>query len=1661
MRPKMGMRRIRAGLGCVLCAGVLSASAATEAQATSLIRSDLEFVLEQIEVAEAHAAGGALSGTGPDQISNPLFPYGLRTVTGEENNLIAGQEHYGAADNVFTRLLPPVFAPAEPLSFDPDGPGPAAIGDPTSYEQTRGIVQDSEPRAISNLIVDQTANNPAAAAAAEGNDGATRSDDDGNPDTPDMFFIPNRAPDEGLSAPYNSWFTLFGQFFDHGLDLTTKGSSGTVMVPLRADDPLIVGPDGEAGTADDPSNPPPADQRFMVLTRATNEPGPDGVIGDNPRTPRDESADDRHEHTNTTTSFVDQNQTYTSHPSHQVFLREYARDGDGRTVATGRMLDLDPAEGGLADWTRVKAQARELLGIQLSDSDVLNVPLLATDQYGRFLPGPNGYAQIVTAGNRLVEGDPQAEDGRGVATSSALRTNHAFLDDIAHHAVPFGDHDGNPMTPRQALRPDDLAGTADDDDPGTYDDELLGAHFVTGDGRGNENIGLTAVHYVFHAEHNRLVGHIQDVVIGTGDVGFLNQWLKAPVASIPADRSELAWDGERLFQAARFATEMQYQHLVFEEFARKVQPQVNVFATYETDIDASIVAEFAHTVYRFGHSMLTDTLARTDADGSRRDLGLIEAFLNPLAFSDGGLTPAQSAGAIVRGMTRQRGNEIDEFVTESLRNNLLGLPLDLATINLARGREAGVPSLNAARRTFNDATSHSALAPYESWTDFKASLRHPESLINFIAGYGTHDSVVTAESLKAKRKAAALLVLGGPDAPADRLDFLDGTGAWASGQDGLATTGLEDVDFWIGGLAERQMPFGGLLGSTFNFVFETQMEKLQDGDRLYYLGRTAGLNFLTQLEESSFAELVMRNTDAKHLPFDVFSTPDYTFELSELGASGAIADDPATFYDESQLLTRMPNGTVRFGGGEHIVMGGTNDADRIRAHDGDDTLWGDGGRDRLEGGAGNDALNGNAGDDVITDEFGDDNIKGGDGDDAVDAGSGIDLILSGFGDDFVVAGADPKETFAGGGDDMVVAGDSSDTVFGNEGDDWIEGGAQADLLQGGNGDPFQDDTQTGHDVIIGGGGNDDYDAEGGDDVMVAGPGIERNEGMLGFDWVTHKGDPQAAHADMAFTGLLPPDEDNVRDRFDLVEGLSGWKHGDVLRGDSVPAAEQSGNELATSEQIDRIGGLRELLGPDATGFTGGNIILGGAGSDLIEGRGGNDLLDGDAWLDVQLETRDRTGRIRYADGMAELQADVFAGRLDPGDVYITRHIRNAEEPGVDTAEFSGPRSDYVIEPATAETKTLTVTHTGGSQIDGTDVLRNVERLKFADQTVEVTDIPTNTPATGTVRISDVSPTEGQPLTATPVIADLDAVDERTIVLTWQAETKADEWTPVGVGAAFTPGDAEVGSRLRVVATFRDFDGVLETVTSAATAAVGNLNDRPTGLPLIDDRTPTEGGTLTVATGSIADADGLEGVALARQWQRAEGATWEDIAAATGATFTPGAADVGKRLRVAVTFTDNGGTAERVLSAETEAVAAAPSAPAAPLVVAAPPAIPSPAPPAVAEPARPVNAAALALARTVVPRALEGPALPATGVRVSLTAPAGTRVLRVDVVRAGTDRRLARVFVRARPGRTSIVLRRRALTQALRRGGRFRIELTPGASRRKLGVTTVKKLTVRR
>ncbi|MBI2961475.1 MAG: heme peroxidase, partial [Betaproteobacteria bacterium] len=465
----------------------------------SFIKSDLEFILAQIIIAERHAAGEDLLSLLP----NTEVAFGLRTISGFSNNVVQGQNSYGAADFVFPRMLAAVFNPAENVTIDLDGPGPLQVGAPTSYAQTSGFVFDSQPRIISNLIADQTANNPAAVAAAAGNPGSelvtgTRADGTAF----QTYYIPNIAPDAGLTVPFNSWMTFFGQFFDHGLDLVNKGGNGTVFIPLQPDDPLFV---------------PGSPTNFMVLTRATMLPGEDGILG---------TADDIHENVNQTSPFVDQNQTYSSHPSHQVFLRAYEMDAAGRPVSTGKLVvnrDLgadgafgtadDVVIGGMATWAVVKAQARAMLGIDLTDADVGDVPLLATDEYGAFLRGPSGFPQVVmkgadgiagTADDVLVEGNPAAP----VSLADAVRTGHPFLNDIAHAA-----------TPNPGLVPDAdtvAGGSLDPVAPGTYDNELLDAHYMAGDPSANENIGLTAVHHIFHSEHNRLVEHTKDVVLQSG-----------------------------------------------------------------------------------------------------------------------------------------------------------------------------------------------------------------------------------------------------------------------------------------------------------------------------------------------------------------------------------------------------------------------------------------------------------------------------------------------------------------------------------------------------------------------------------------------------------------------------------------------------------------------------------------------------------------------------------------------------------------------------------------------------------------------------------------------------------------------------------------------------------------------------------------------------------------------------------------------------------------------------------------------------------------------------------------------------------------------------------------------------------------------------------------
>ena len=228
--------------------------------------------------------------------------------------------------------------------------------------------------------------------------------------------------------------------------------------------------------------------------------------------------------------------------------------------------------------------------------------MIAADPYGKFIPGPER-ASAVRDGSGLVEGNPA---NPVPVPANVVRIGTAFLNDIAHSAGPGSI--GEPKTPDADLV---AGGSLDTPVPaGDYDNELLDLHFICGDGRCNENIAPDSRSTRSSTASTIASSTTSRTCCSPTPAGSRTSPTGRPHSVRPNGTG--VWNGERLFQAARFVTEMQYQHLVFEEFARKVQPGINPFEPFafnQTDVDPAITAEFAHAVYRFGHSMLTDTIA--------------------------------------------------------------------------------------------------------------------------------------------------------------------------------------------------------------------------------------------------------------------------------------------------------------------------------------------------------------------------------------------------------------------------------------------------------------------------------------------------------------------------------------------------------------------------------------------------------------------------------------------------------------------------------------------------------------------------------------------------------------------------------------------------------------------------------------------------------------------------------------------------------------------------------------------------------------------------------------------------------------------------------------------------------------------------------------------
>ena len=293
-----------------------------------------------------------------------------------------------------------------------------------------------------------------------------------------------------------------------------------------------------------------------------------------------------------------------------------------------------------------------------------------------------------------------------------------------------------------------------------------------------------------------------------------------------------------------------------------------------------------------------------------------------------------------------------------------------------------------------------------------------------------------------------------------------------------------------------------------------------------------------------------------------------------------------------------------------------------------------------------------------------------------------------------------------------------------------------------------------------------------------------------------------------------------------------------------------------------------------------------------DGRGNPESVSSDATDTVGNINDDPTGAVS------------ISGTATQGEI-LTASNTLADDDGLGTITYQWVRDGTPIDGATGSQYTLTESDVGSeitvtaSYTDGHGTAESVS----SDATDAVAN--TNDDPTGSVSISGTA-AENEILTASNTLADDDGLG--TISYQWVRDG-----TPIdgATDTQYTLTEDDVDAVITVVASYTDGHGTEESVSSAATDPVLNVNESPTGEVSISG-TATENEILT-ASNTLADQDGLGTIDY--QWYR-DGV---EIDGATGSQYTLVDADVGAAITVAASYTDGHGTSESVSSDPTDSV----------------------------------------------------------------------------------------------------------------------------------------------
>ena len=313
-----------------------------------------------------------------------------------------------------------------------------------------------------------------------------------------------------------------------------------------------------------------------------------------------------------------------------------------------------------------------------------------------------------------------------------------------------------------------------------------------------------------------------------------------------------------------------------------------------------------------------------------------------------------------------------------------------------------------------------------------------------------------------------------------------------------------------------------------------------------------------------------------------------------------------------------------------------------------------------------------------------------------------------------------------------------------------------------------------------------------------------------------------------------------------------------------------------------------------------------------------------------------------SDGFAETLTSAATSVVEPPNSSPTGALTIIGTPRVGktlTADSSGIADSNGLDNATFSYQWISRDGDGDSNIEGarssTHTLRTEDQGKTIKVLVSFTDSDgfaetLTSAATSVVEPPNSSPTGaptinggpgrggylvGQTLTAdTSGIADSNGLDNATFSYQWiSRDGSMDSNIEGATGSTYTLRTEDKGKSIRVRVSFTDSDGFQETLTSVATSVVTPPNSPATGVPTISG-TPRVGKTLTADSSGIADADGLDNVTFSYQWVR--GNRWKeksDIEGATGSTYTLVSDDQGKNISVRVSFTDDWGNPETLIS----------------------------------------------------------------------------------------------------------------------------------------------------